>query len=281
MHRFVHRHSTRTHRTAPRATTRRHLRALAVSAAVLPATGAGGSALAVPPPGAAHPAPPAAAARSAAHQPDGPRLTGAAKLRRLDGDDVRCSFDARFRRDRTPGDARGTFGFRHVGRTDSGWARGRIDCLVTGGKAATTGGIVTETDIPGLKGERVGFSVRESTTSATPSAGAAPTGWATDWAATPGPATTKDLPRCVSAAPFETVERGDFTVVPWDEPVRRADLPPLVQGPVPAANDAEHMIGLATMCSCSRMPYRPCSSSCSRSVCCATDAASATPSTSV
>ncbi|MEU4205563.1 Repetin [Streptomyces sp. NPDC039022] len=161
MHRFVHRHSTRTHRTAPRATTRRHLRALAVSAAVLPAAGAGGSALAVPPPGAAHPAPPAAAARSAAHQPDGPRLTGSAKLRRLDGDDVRCSFDAHFRRDRTPGDARGTFGFRHVGRTDSGWARGRIDCLVTGGKAATTGGIVTETDIPGLKGERVGFSVRD------------------------------------------------------------------------------------------------------------------------
>ncbi|GCD47257.1 hypothetical protein [Streptomyces paromomycinus] len=225
MHRSVHRHDASTHRIAPRSTTRtiritrtirtttrRRLRVLAVPTAVLLAAGAGGSALAVPPPDAAHPAPPAAAARSAAHRPDDPRLTGSAKLRRVDGDDVRFSFDAHFRRDQTPGDARGTFGFRHVGKTDSGWAKGRVDCLVTGGKVATASGIVTGTDIPGLKGKRVGFSVHDVR--------GGPDRLGYSWAATPGPATTKDLPRCVSAAPFETVERGDFTVVPWDEPVR-------------------------------------------------------------
>lgn len=88
---------------------------------------------------------------------------------------------------------------------------------MTGGNVATAGGIVTETDIPGLGGKRVGFSVHD-VRDADGRGGADRLGYS--WAATPGPATTKGLPRCVSAAPFETVERGDFTVVPWDEPVR-------------------------------------------------------------
>ncbi|KAA6224431.1 hypothetical protein CP973_15170 [Streptomyces albofaciens JCM 4342] len=175
------------------------------------AAGAGGSALAVPPPDAAHPAPRAAAAQSARHQPDDARLSGSAKLRRTDGDDVRFSFDARFRQDETPDKARGTFAFRHVGKTRSGWAKGRIDCLVTGGKVAVASGIVTATDVANLKGKRVGFSVHDLGPGRADRLGYS-------WASTNDPTVTKDLPKCVSSAPFETVERGDFTVVPWAAP---------------------------------------------------------------
>ncbi|MFF3271076.1 hypothetical protein ACFYWU_09085 [Streptomyces chrestomyceticus] len=185
-------------------TTARRRRVLALSAAALLTAGAAASsALAAGPEDAAHPV--GAAGRSA----EDPRLTGSAKLRRSDGDDVRFSFDARFRKDETPFEARGTFAFRHVGATESGWAKGRIDCLVTGGKVAVTSGIVTETDIPGLKGKRVGFSVHDRGRNDR-------LGYS--WAATAGPWETKDLPKCVSSAPFETVESGGFTVVPWERP---------------------------------------------------------------
>ncbi|MEU2792493.1 hypothetical protein [Streptomyces sp. NPDC007100] len=187
-------------RTRP---TARRRRILALSAAALLAAGATSSALAASPADAAHPV------RAAGGNTEDPRLTGSAKLRRADGDDVRFSFDARFRKDQTPFDARGTFAFRHVGATESGWAKGRIDCLVTGGKVAVTSGIVTETDIPGLKGKRVGFSVHDRGRNDR-------LGYS--WAATAGPWETKDLPKCVSSAPFETVESGGFTVVPWERP---------------------------------------------------------------
>lgn len=214
--------SVRSIRTdSTRSAARRRLRVLAASAAVLLAAGAAGPALALPPADASAPAAGrSAAAQSAAWNPDDPRLTGSAKLRRSDGDDVRFSFDARFRRDETPDKARGTFAFRHIGKTASGWAKGRIDCLVTGGKVAVTSGIVTATDIPGLKGKRVGFSVHDVGKAGSAHAAGRADRLGYSWAATPGPASTKDLPRCVSSAPFKTVERGDFTVVPWDEPVR-------------------------------------------------------------
>ncbi|UNO43683.1 hypothetical protein KGS77_04025 [Streptomyces sp. MST-110588] len=136
-----------------------------------------------------------------------PRLTGSAKLHRSDGDDVRFAFDARFRKDQRPDQARGTFSVRHVSSAGSGAFTGRIDCLVTGGKVAVASGIVTETDVPRLKGKRVGFTVHDQ-------GGHDRVGYS--WAATNDPAATKDLPKCVSSAPFETVERGDFTVVPWE-----------------------------------------------------------------
>ncbi|MFH8408440.1 hypothetical protein ACH4FX_27100 [Streptomyces sp. NPDC018019] len=102
-----------------RTTARRRLRLLAVWAAVLLAAGAAGPALAAPPSDISHPAPRATAAQNAGRQPDDPRLTGAAKLRRTDGD-VRFSFDARFREDETPDTAHGTFAFRHVGTAATG-----------------------------------------------------------------------------------------------------------------------------------------------------------------
>lgn len=191
-------------------TTARRRRVLALSAAALLTAGAAtSSALAAGPEDAAHPVGPAEGASAADRSAEDPRLTGSAKLRRADGDDVRFSFDARFRKDETPFEARGTFAFRHVGATESGWAKGRIDCLVTGGKVAVTSGIVTETDIPGLKGKRVGFSVHDRGRNDR-------LGYS--WAATAGPWETKDLPKCVSSAPFETVESGGFTVVPWERP---------------------------------------------------------------
>ncbi|MFF7412835.1 hypothetical protein [Streptomyces lydicus] len=136
-----------------------------------------------------------------------PRLTGSAKLYRSAGDNIHFAFDAHFRKDQGPMDARGTFRFSHVfPNGTSGFAEGRIDCLMTGGKIATASGIVTRTDRPGLKGKRVGFSVRDD---------GRHDRLGYSWVGTDGPWATKDLPPCVASAPFETLESGDFTVVPW------------------------------------------------------------------
>ncbi|MFI6764007.1 Repetin [Streptomyces sp. NPDC050355] len=137
---------------------------------------------------------------------EGPSLTGSGKLYRSAGDNIHFSFDARFRADQGPLDARGTFRLSHVfPNGTSGFAEGRIDCLITGGKIATASGIVTRTDRPGLKGKRVGFSVSDHGRH-----DRLGYSWATD-----DPAKTKDLPPCAASAPFEILESGDFTVVPW------------------------------------------------------------------
>lgn len=178
----------------------------------------GSSSVAAPAPGAAHPGPEAArpgpdertGVARAAEQPRGtavePSLTGSAKLLRGDGDDVRFSFDAHG----LPDAARGTFSFRHIAPTERGYALGRIDCLVSGGQVAVATGIVTKTDVKGLKGLRVGFTVHDKGPGKPDRVGYS-------WAATNDPTVTKDLPPCVSSAPFETVERGDFKVVSLDE----------------------------------------------------------------
>ncbi|MFB6439390.1 hypothetical protein ACFCVY_21795 [Streptomyces sp. NPDC056411] len=176
--------------------------ALATAGAVaLAAALTAGSAAASDGAPAARPAHPAPAADA------GPSLTGSAKLYRSAGDNIHFTFDARFRKDQGPLDAKGTFRFSHVFPNGThGFAEGRIDCLMTGGKTATASGIVTRTDRPGLKGKRVGFSVRDD---------GRHDRLGYSWAATNDPAETKDLPRCVASAPFEILESGDFTVVPW------------------------------------------------------------------
>ncbi|MFJ5262726.1 Repetin [Streptomyces sp. NPDC088387] len=154
----------------------------------------------------------AAATASAAgsHGPrEGAALTGTAKLYRSAGDDITFSFDAHLAAaDKAdPMKATGTFEWSHYLDGEGAYGKAKVDCLVTGGKVAVVSGIVTDTDLPGEKGKRVGISVHDLGRSDR-------LGYS--WATTEdlGP---KDLPKCISSAPFEKVKKGtgDFRVVPW------------------------------------------------------------------
>lgn len=140
---------------------------------------------------------------------EGAALTGTAKLHRSAGDDITFSFDVHLAAENKadPMRATGTFEWSHYLNGDGAWAKARVDCLVTGGKVAVVSGIVTDSDLPGAKGTRVGVTVHDL-------GHRDRLGYS--WATTEdlGP---KDLPKCVSSAPFEKVEKGtgDFTVVPW------------------------------------------------------------------
>ncbi|MFE7032259.1 Repetin [Streptomyces sp. NPDC057621] len=135
-------------------------------------------------------------------------LTGSAKLYRSAGDDITFSFDARLaaKDNDDPLKATGTFEWSHYAGGEGAWAKAEVDCLLTGGRVAVVSGVITDSDLPGAKGKRVGVTVHD-------------TGrhdrLGYSWAATGGP--VGGLPRCVSSAPFEKVKKGtgDFTVVPW------------------------------------------------------------------
>jgi len=137
-------------------------------------------------------------------------LTGTAKLYRVAGDDITFTFDAHLaaRDTADPLKATGTFRFSHYAANgEGGWAKAKVDCLVTGGKVAVVSGVITDTDLDGVEGHRVGISVHDT-------GGVDRLGYS--WAASEdmGP---KNLPKCVSSAPFEKVKKGtgDFRVVPW------------------------------------------------------------------
>ncbi|HET6855600.1 MAG TPA: Repetin [Streptomyces sp.] len=137
-------------------------------------------------------------------------LTGSAKLYRSAGDDITFTFDAHLAAEDTadPTKARGAFSFSHYLGGRGASADVSVDCLVTGGKVAVVSGIITRSDgmLADAKGRRVGVTVHDLGKHAR-------LGYS--WAATEGPA--KDLPRCVSSAPFEKVKAGtgDFKVLPW------------------------------------------------------------------
>ncbi|WP_407566188.1 Repetin [Streptomyces sp. 184] len=137
-------------------------------------------------------------------------LTGTAKLTRSLGDDITFSFDARLaaKHNDDPLQATGTFRFSHYLGGEGAWAKADVDCLVTGGKVAVVTGTITDTDLPGAKGLRVGVTVHDQ-------GGNDRLGYS--WAGTGSPAEDKDLAPCVSSAPFEKVKRGtgDFHVLPW------------------------------------------------------------------
>ncbi|NEB04109.1 hypothetical protein [Streptomyces sp. SID13726] len=146
--------------------------------------------------------------------PDRPReaaaLTGSAKLSRTLGDDITFTFDAHLAAEHgdDPAMATGTFRFSHYLDGDGAWAEGRIDCLVTGGKVAVATGVITASDLPGAKGKRVGFTVHDL---------GRHDRLGYSWASVGNPVETKDLPKCVSSAPFERVKNGtgDYHVLPW------------------------------------------------------------------
>ncbi|WP_372351882.1 hypothetical protein [Streptomyces sp. KL116D] len=142
-----------------------------------------------------------AAAREAA------ALTGSAKLYRPYGDDITFTFDAHLaaKDNMRPEKAFGTFSFSHYVDGGGGWAKGRIDCLVTGGKTAVMTGIVTDSDTP-HKGKRVGISVTDDGRHDR-------VGYS--WMSADADELT--VPRCTSLPPFETIEKGsgDFQVLQW------------------------------------------------------------------
>lgn len=74
-------------------------------------------------------------------------LTGSAKLSRTLGDVITFTFDAHLAAEHRmdPAKATGTFRFSHYLDGEGAWAKGRIDCLVTGGKVAVATGVITGT----------------------------------------------------------------------------------------------------------------------------------------
>ncbi|MGW7056867.1 Repetin [Streptomyces sp. NPDC054887] len=176
--------------------THRRTKIAALGAALLITAGAAGTALASG--GGA----PGGTPREAA------ALTGTAKLYRPAGDDVTFTFDAHLAAKDTmdPEKAYGTFRFEHVfPNGTSGWAEGKVDCLLTGGPVAVVTGVITATDRPG-KGRRVGITVHDR---------GRKDRLGYSWVGRD--AETHSLPKCMSAAPFEKIKAGsgDFKVLPW------------------------------------------------------------------
>ncbi|MFH8403911.1 hypothetical protein ACH4FX_03920 [Streptomyces sp. NPDC018019] len=143
-------------------------------------------------------------------------LTGSAKMYRADGQRVHFSFDAHgFGPAEAGGTSRGTFRFSHFTSDGSQGAHfeGRIDCLITGGPVATATGVITRSDHPDRRvvGKRVGFTVLDQGKHDR-------VGYS--WAGSSIP--VMNVPKCLSAAPYETVETGDYTV--------RHVMPPVTTG---------------------------------------------------
>jgi hypothetical protein len=141
-------------------------------------------------------------------------LTGSAKMYRADGQQVRFSFDAHGFAPAEPdepdvpaGTSRGTFWFSHYSADGKkgAYAEGRIDCLLTGGPVATATGIITRSDLPGdAVGKRVGFTVYDGRGDGKKDR----VGYS--WAVSA--IDRMEVPKCLSAAPYETVESGGFKV---------------------------------------------------------------------
>ncbi|MEU1317656.1 Repetin [Streptomyces tibetensis] len=151
-----------------------------------------------------------AAASEAPRQREAAALTGTAKLYRSAGDDITFSFDAHLAAEdkADPSKATGTFEFSHYLNGEGARAEVQVDCLLTGGKVAVVSGVITDSDLPGAEGKRVGVTVHDL---------GRRDRLGYSWAATGSPVDAKELPKCVSSAPFEKVKKGtgDFTVVPW------------------------------------------------------------------
>lgn len=199
--------------TAP--STRNYPRVIAVGAALLMTAGAAGVAVASGDDSARSASHAEAQAEPQAAPREAAALTGSAKMYRKTTEDVTFTFDAHLaaKDNGDPSKATGTFRFVHLDKPggEGGWAKGRIDCLMTGGKVATATGIITDSNLKDIKGGRVGFTVHDQGKKDR-------VGYS--WAAVGRPDGTKKLPKCTSSAPHEKVRQGtgDFQVVPWKVP---------------------------------------------------------------
>ncbi|MGX6601875.1 hypothetical protein ACWKSP_07035 [Micromonosporaceae bacterium Da 78-11] len=128
-------------------------------------------------------------------------LVGSATLWRAAGDQIRFTFDAHgFGVD----DVRGTFGVSHYLNGRGAWFTGDIDCLVVGGNVAVVTGVITASSVPEWIGVRRGMTVFDDGRHDR-------VGY--NWVLDPG--STESAPQCVSGAPYEWVETGDFRTVEW------------------------------------------------------------------
>ncbi|WP_367039877.1 Repetin [Streptomyces sp. Je 1-332] len=175
------------------------IRAVAVGAALLALAGATGPATASSTP---HPG------REAAS------LTGTAMLDRRPGDDATVTFDAHLdaKGKNDPTTAYGTIKFSHYMENPKfgGSAEARVDCLLTGGKVATVSAVVTKADggLKGAIGKRVGMTVHDQ---------GKQDRFGYSWAMVGIPNDLPDdMPKCVSAAPFDKTRpgSGDLHVLP-------------------------------------------------------------------
>ncbi|MFF1699115.1 Repetin [Streptomyces sp. NPDC058257] len=210
--------SIASHTPARSTSTRSRSRVIAIGTALLICATAAGAAVAADDDGHGDGGHGDSGARQAAesrphpHKREAAALTGTAKLYRGTTEDVTFTFDAHLaqRHNMRPDKATGTFRFVHLDKPGGkgGWAEGRIDCLMTGGKVATATGIITGTNLKDIKGGRVGFSVHDQGEHDR-------VGYS--WAAVGSPDGTKKLTKCTSSAPFEKVKKGtgDFHVRPW------------------------------------------------------------------
>lgn len=176
---------------------RRRTKIAAIGAALLITAGAAGSAVA------------SGEGEGGVHE--AAALTGSAKLYRSLGDDITFTFDAHLaaKDNNDPTRATGTFRFSHYLNGRGAFAEARVDCLLTGGKVAVVSGVITESDLEGAKGKRVGITVHDL---------GRKDRLGYSWASTGSPVETRDLPKCVGSAPFEKVKAGtgDFKVLPWN-----------------------------------------------------------------
>ncbi|MCF3103112.1 hypothetical protein IPZ58_16185 [Streptomyces roseoverticillatus] len=152
---------------------------------------------------------------AAAETKDEPSVVGSGKLKRNAGDDVHFAIDAHGFADK----ARGSFDVSHqYGKEFDVRFKGRIDCLLTGGPVAVATGIVTDAQVkvaPGvpmpsaaeLKGKRFGFTILDG------GKGGKKDRLGYSWAMDGLP--VNSVGKCVSSAPFETLEKGDFTTHHW------------------------------------------------------------------
>ncbi|MWA09798.1 Repetin [Streptomyces sp. BA2] len=143
-------------------------------------------------------------------------LTGTAKLDRPAGDEATITFDAHLDAagQNDPRTAYGTIKFSHYMENPEfgGSAEARVDCLLTGGKVATVSAVVTKADggLKGAIGKRVGMTVHDQ---------GKQDRFGYSWAMVGIPNDLPDdMPKCVSAAPFDKTApgSGDLRVRPME-----------------------------------------------------------------
>ncbi|MFE0175551.1 Repetin [Streptomyces sp. NPDC059002] len=144
-------------------------------------------------------------------------LTGTAMIDRPKGDEITFTFDAHLdaKDEKDPGKAHGTIKFSHYMEQPQwgGAGEAKVDCLMTGGKVATVSAVITRADgdLKNTVGKRVGLTIHDQ---------GKQDRFGYSWAMVGLPSELPDdMPKCVSAAPFEKTRPGSgtFHVLPMKD----------------------------------------------------------------